>query len=163
MAIPAHTVTGPNDHGRYFITTGRYRIQFGPRSEYERLHPAVIVSRAVCEAADPELARLAAEEKQLPAGRRYAERGTIPDVDELYDRLNARTDVVSVAVARELLPLLEGYVDGDLNAAIGGAFFNQHAMCETCTCSPGVSLPTNLTIAGNTVDVWVDPIEQAGE
>jgi hypothetical protein len=125
----------------------------------EKWFPAgVMVASAVAVAADPELAKLVERERSLPQGRRNAERGTYATVDRLYDRLHASNAAVTVAIVREVLPLLAGLVNGDLTAASNAAFFNPLALCDTCACSPGVSLPVRLTIGGTTVDMWVDPL-----
>lgn len=155
--MPAITISEPDQHGRITVTTGTYNIKVLPRTSYERLPTAVYVSDSIAETHDPELAALAAQEAAL-GSLRYAPRGAHSDVDDLYDRLNARIVEVKTTIAKEALALLGDVVTGNLAYGIETAFFSRKAGCDVCPCSPGVVVGSMLRIGDDVVDIWVEPV-----
>ena len=154
------TITGPDQHGRLTVHADAYNILVAPRTSYEAEHPYVMVADAVAHATDPHLAALSAEEAalgELRSCERVEYGGAHPEVDALYDRLNAKVAEVKTAVARDALRALAGVVDGDVERAADAAFFSKHAGCRICACSPGVTMGVWLRLDGNQIDVWVEP------
>ncbi len=154
------TMTGPDQHDRFAIHAPDYTIVIRLRDRYEDEPPYVMVDDAVAHAADPALADLSAQEANLGPLRfctrvRYG--GTHPEVDALYDRLNAKVAEVKLAVARDALRTLIGAADGDVFEAADRAFFSRHAGCRTCECSPGVTIGAPLRLDGALFDMWVEP------
>ena len=117
--------------------------------------PSVVyVSDAAAEAADTGLAELTRREAELGA-RRNSPRGEHPDVDTLYDELNAKIGEVKTEIARRVLAALNG---GSVNLhrdTLGGLRFDRHAGCGLCPCSPGVVAP-GLRMGLSTVAVSVE-------
>ncbi|MGA3524126.1 hypothetical protein [Melissospora conviva] len=151
------TASKTDQHGTVTCTTDTYTIRIQPRFYYEPMPTAAYVDDNLAASTDPELARLAADEAAL-GGRRYAQRGEHPEVDALYARLNERIASVKLRLAREIVPLLAGVVDGDLSVgAIDTLYFSKHAGCDMCLCSPGVVVPGSLTLGGARADIWITP------
>lgn len=156
------TVTGPDQYGRFTLTTDRYKVLVAPRHTFEMMRSWMVVDNAVAVFSDPELARLAAEEANL-GELRYCksvrEGGSHPEVDDLYLRLHERYAAACLTITHEVLPLLTGIVDGAPIAAMAGAHFSRNAGCRDCKCSPGVVLGESLRFGELVVDVHVqDPI-----
>ena len=138
------------------IPISGYVFRVRARSGYERNPaPRIYVADEISNARDSDLADLVRQEKAL-GERRFAARGTDPDVDALCDRLNAEIMRVKTAIAQEVLVFLAADVTGDVDAAVDRAFFSRNAGCETCSCSPGVVAGVKLLWNGGTFDVWVD-------
>ena len=152
------TISPLDETGRITVTTPRHRITIAPRYDREPRSSAIYIENPVALAADEELRQLHDEEASL-GDRRWARRGKCPDVDALYDRLNARWLRVWEQIAREILPDLAGAVDGDPAALTDSVRGNPKAGCDACPCSPGVSVP-GLTCGGFRVNVWVNPITE---
>ncbi len=132
----------------------------------------VHVDRRLALAADPRLAELDAREAALGELRwcpRVEYGGCNPEVDALYDEMNTRRLDAYHAVAVRAVRLLAdaGVVTGDVTRAIDGARGNAYAGCETCTCSPGVTLgaPLYAEVGGyeRKVLLFIDPITAANE
>lgn len=77
-----------------------------------------------------------------------------PATDHPFLVAPSLTDTAALDLAREILPLLAGLVDGDLTAATTDAFYSPSAGCGDCACTPGVSLP-GLTVGGQSFGVFV--------
>lgn len=147
------TTTTPD--GIITVTSGGYTVTIRPRVTFECLNTAIFVADEIAEARDADLTRLTAEEANLGELRfcpSVREGGSHPEVDALYVALNERIMAVKTEVAREVLALLNGVVD---NEPSGALYFSRNAGCDTCTCSPGVTVPGSLRINGDVVDIWV--------
>jgi len=103
----------------------------------------------------PELVDLIEQEDGL-GDRRFAERGSLAEVDFLYDRMNRLWEEHKLAVARDALAQLDGVLDGDLTEAAAGAYFNLLAGCSACPCSPGVTAGASLFYQGQQVDLRIE-------
>jgi hypothetical protein len=155
--MTAITISQPDQDGKIVATTPAYSINIRPRTYWEPMPTGVYVADSIAATADPELARLVADEAAL-GKRRFSERGVHLDVDDLYDRLNERIAKTKLRIAREALALLGGVVNGDLSEeALNRAYFSRNAGCELCPCSPGVLVPGSLEIGGKIVDIWIEP------
>ena len=138
------------------IPAAEYTIHIRASHDHDRNPaPRVYVADAVAEARSADLVEYQQQESEL-GKRRFAERSHHPDVDALYDRLNAEIMRVKTLIAREVLASLHLTVDGDLHAAIDRSFFSRYAGCDMCPCSPGVVAGTKLTWQGGEFDVWVE-------
>jgi hypothetical protein len=141
------------------ISADEYTIRIRQRDLHEHNPaPRVYVADRVAEARSTDLADLERQESDL-GERRFAERGQFADVDDLYDRLNDETMRVKTLIAREVLASLHLMVDGDLDTAIGRAFFSRKAGGDMCPCSPGVVAGVKLTWHGDEFDVWVEAVK----
>ena len=148
------TTTSPD--GVVTVQTEGYTVTIRPRTSYERLNTGIFVADDVAEAYDAELARLTLEEANLGKLRHcdsVSEGGNHPEVDALYVALNERIMSVKTEIAREVLGLLDGAVDGEPSGAL---YFSRKAGCDVCPCSPGVVVPGSLRIKGDVVDIWVN-------
>jgi hypothetical protein len=148
--------TTTTSDGTITVQADDYTVTIRPRRSYERLNTGVFVADAVAEAADSELARLSAEEANLGDLRwcpSVREGGSHPEVDALYVALNDRIMATKTEIAREVVTLLDGVVDGEPSDSLR---FSRRAGCETCDCSPGVTVPGSLRIGGDVVDIWVE-------
>lgn len=145
-----------DQHGVITATTDRHHITIRPQAEIEPW-TAIFVEDPLAETVDADLAALAAQEANL-GDRRWAQRGMHPEVDALYDRLNARIGVVKTAIAAEVLRTLNEVFDNDVERAAAGVRFSRHAGCRMCPCSPGVMTDGALTVGGVRVNVWIAPL-----
>lgn len=139
------------------LLTSGYTMRLITRVGYEtNPAPRIYVLDAVAEARSADLAELQRQEQAL-GDKRFAERGEHPDVDDLYDRLNAEIMRVKTDIAKEALGELGHVITGDVNAGVERAFFSRNAGCDMCPCSPGVIAGVRLEWQGGAFDVWVEP------
>lgn len=78
--------------------------------------------------------------------RRNTTRGVDAEIDKIYDKLNRAIKTESRFVARQIVALLTGV---DINCS-----YSKTAGCA-CGCSPGVIVGAELSLYGNSFDIWV--------
>jgi hypothetical protein len=143
--------------GTIITRTDTYTVRLLERRDYDsNPAPRIYVDDTTAANRSALLADLQQQEKAL-GGRRFAERGTHPAVDDLYDRLNDEIMRVKLEIAREVLVFLANAVSGDVDAAVERAFFSRNAGCDLCPCSPGVIAGVKLLWQASEFDVWVEP------
>jgi hypothetical protein len=90
-------------------------------------------------------------EKNL-GDKRWSRRGECPEVDDLYDTMNARIKKAEVKVAKDILALFLPDLDTD------GARYSAKAGCS-CPCSPGVVLKAAYRVDSYRVEqVWINKL-----
>ncbi len=99
----------------------------------------IFVSDDLAESIDPQLADLATQERQL-GDDRWSPRGDSTEIDDLYDRLNARIATIKTMITVAVLPKLGSVLD-DHRRLLDKVEFDAYAGCTTCKCSPGVKAP----------------------
>jgi hypothetical protein len=154
MTATLIATTGPDLNGTYKVHTDRYTMLIFPDYDegFDQSFPGrtrLFVDRDLANATDPVLAKLVADEAAL-GDDRWIERGIVSEIDNLYDRLNAKIAEVDLRIAIDVLETLciadvrarDGslLVDGQFFSAVQGAAYNIHACGDGggCRCTPGV-------------------------
>ncbi len=96
----------------------------------------ISVDGDLAESVDPQLAILAAAERDLDDDRWLA-RGLDDAVDDLYDRLHERAGTILTMIAAAVLPKLAPLLDSTVNM-LRDLEYSLYAGCDSCRCSPGV-------------------------
>ena len=139
------------------VITSSYKITIIPRRGHQPEQSGIFVPDDVAEAADPELAKLAAEEAALGELRwcpSVREGGSHPEVDALYTHLNGKIMLVKTQIARQVIPVLAE--NGVVFTVDAETQFDRNAGCLDCPCSPGVAVSGGMRFNGQKVDVWVE-------
>lgn len=130
----------PDGYGGVIVTLGPVKAHV----YYQIVDPLewsyISVDNDLAEAVDPALAGLAEAERNL-GDDRWLDRGIDPDVDALYDRLNARIAEVETTIASTVLPYLTCVLDDKADWMLRDLEFSAYAGCTSCRCSAGVKAP----------------------